>query len=677
MKYICSLCLILAALGPPCLAQSQSQKSGTITSSQCVSIDVSVSSTVGIQVTGTWSGTLQPELSIQGQTPQNTQVTPSTSTTAQSTITANGLYRTSVAGGSTFLLCGNTVASGTANVYLNSTTASAGNGFSGGGGNSTAPTNTLPAAVNAINAYGDSITFGYGIPYIQANVVAGTTTSQNYVSLFASHFGLSISNNYAYFGGPRFYSQQFIGDAYANTASNSTMSITRFGGNEGGDFPAGIAQINLGVQAMLVWLSLPSSAIQLETSMTTTGTWSSGTLSFQTSKFSGVANSTITGTANGTTVYLAGSAESGFGTGEITIDGVDQGAFSFNNTTVTAPAEIPVCFRFSGLSPGNHSIQLKVNSGIVSIAWVAGNQNATQQPYTIVGAMLSHSGVSNTDIATFNSTISGTITNLVSDGLNLLFINDNPTVSPTALPAQFQPDHIHPNAFGDQLIAKQWIQIFQPALTFPQPAGKGGDFLAQVLQNSGSIQGSNITPADLAAFINGNVNFQSAGGLPWGWANLDGNANLAVTAFNTINSYSGIGVFANGVPTENAGQVDLTAQTAAITAHALYTPIISTTATGLYRVCWTADITTADTTSSTLGGSAGFTVTYTSPTDSVSKTSPSGVSGSTSTGNTTATAVGGCVMIKDKLNSAITFSFGYTAGTGNMAYEIHVAIEAL
>lgn len=129
------LLLCLAALGPPCMAQSQSQKSGTITSTQCVTIDVSVASTVGIQVTGTWSGTLQPELSLQGQAGQNTQVTPSTSTTAQSTITANGVYRTTVAGGSTFLLCGNTVGSGTANVYLNSTTASA-NGSGGLGGSS-------------------------------------------------------------------------------------------------------------------------------------------------------------------------------------------------------------------------------------------------------------------------------------------------------------------------------------------------------------------------------------------------------------------------------------------------------------------------------------------------------------------------------------------------------------
>ena len=106
----------LAALGPPLFAQ---QTSGSITSAQCVTIRVDSQSTVGIQVVGTWTGTLVPQISIQGQSPVTLQVTPSTSATAQSTITANGVFQAKVAGGTQFQVCGNTVASGTANVYLN------------------------------------------------------------------------------------------------------------------------------------------------------------------------------------------------------------------------------------------------------------------------------------------------------------------------------------------------------------------------------------------------------------------------------------------------------------------------------------------------------------------------------------------------------------------------------
>jgi hypothetical protein len=96
------------------------QSNGSITSSQCVPIDVQGDkSTVGVQVTGTWTGTLQPQVSIQSQASQNAQVTPSTSTVPQSTITANGLYYANVGGAGTFQVCGNTVTSGTAVVWLN------------------------------------------------------------------------------------------------------------------------------------------------------------------------------------------------------------------------------------------------------------------------------------------------------------------------------------------------------------------------------------------------------------------------------------------------------------------------------------------------------------------------------------------------------------------------------
>lgn len=117
------LLFAVLSLGPPIFAQV---KTTSITSSQCATMDVSSQvSTVGIQVIGTWTGTLQPQLSIGGQAAQNMQVTPSTSAAAQSTITANGVYQAKVAGGSTFLLCGATVATGTATVYLNPTLAMA------------------------------------------------------------------------------------------------------------------------------------------------------------------------------------------------------------------------------------------------------------------------------------------------------------------------------------------------------------------------------------------------------------------------------------------------------------------------------------------------------------------------------------------------------------------------
>lgn len=103
------------------LQESHGQSSGPfpITSTQCATIGADQKGTVFLQVTGTWTGTLQPQGALDGQPAFNVQVTPSNSSTAQSTVTANGGYWATVAGYTNFQICGATVGSGTAKVYLN------------------------------------------------------------------------------------------------------------------------------------------------------------------------------------------------------------------------------------------------------------------------------------------------------------------------------------------------------------------------------------------------------------------------------------------------------------------------------------------------------------------------------------------------------------------------------
>lgn len=128
----------------------------TATTSPCATIGVGPKGAqVAITVTGTFSGTLQPELSLQGQAAANTQVTPSTSSTAQSTITAAGTFFTvNVAGADTFLLCPTAFASGTATVYLNISTASAKGGGGGGSGTVTSVATTSPITGGTITGTG-------------------------------------------------------------------------------------------------------------------------------------------------------------------------------------------------------------------------------------------------------------------------------------------------------------------------------------------------------------------------------------------------------------------------------------------------------------------------------------------------------------------------------------------
>lgn len=111
-KLIFVLSLLSAA------ASAQSFGPFQITGSQCASVVTTQRATATYQVLGSWTGTIQPKVSVLGQSPVNTQTTPVASSTAQSTVTANGAYFSRLSGYSSFSLCGNTVTN-TATVYIN------------------------------------------------------------------------------------------------------------------------------------------------------------------------------------------------------------------------------------------------------------------------------------------------------------------------------------------------------------------------------------------------------------------------------------------------------------------------------------------------------------------------------------------------------------------------------
>jgi hypothetical protein len=183
--------------------------------------------------------------------------------------------------------------------------------------------------------------------------------------------------------------------------------------------------------------------------------------------------------------------------------------------------------------------------------------------------------------------------------------------------------------------------------------------------SSGSTTALVVNPTITATNLTGTnriASFQSGG-----------TTELDISYTGTIATYGGTATVRRGVPSIIAS-TDLTAQTAAIAA----TTLLSAPATGQYRVAWSATITTASDTSSVLGGSGGFQVIYTSPTDSVVKTTVSGNS-VTSAANTTGTAVGDDIVIYAKTGTNIQFQYGYTSvqTTTAMAFELHVSLEAL
>jgi len=123
--------------------------------------------------------------------------------------------------------------------------------------------------------------------------------------------------------------------------------------------------------------------------------------------------------------------------------------------------------------------------------------------------------------------------------------------------------------------------------------------------------------------------------------------------------------------------VNLTAQTAAKASTLLYA--VPANGQGHYKICFDAKVTTAATTSSTLGGANNFQLIYTDADDSVSVTTPAApVFDSTSaalTGNTTQTQESGCLTVNAKASTNINYSFGYTSsGATAMAYALHARV---
>jgi hypothetical protein len=157
----------------------------------------------------------------------------------------------------------------------------------------------------------------------------------------------------------------------------------------------------------------------------------------------------------------------------------------------------------------------------------------------------------------------------------------------------------------------------------------------------------------------------------------DGSTAPTVNTTGRVSTYLSVATVSAGIPSEVA-VVDLTAQTAAIGATTLYA--VPAAGAGMYRISWSATITTAATTgaaTSVLGGTNGFQIAYTSPTDSVVKTTVPGNS-VTSAANTTGTATGGSIIVYAKASTNIQYSFDYASNTANqMAYELHIKCEAL
>lgn len=218
MHFSRKLCLLLAFAFATVFVRGQTvSKTFQITSTStvsCPAIDVGGNATVGIDVSGTFSATLQPQVIIGGgNTPRNTGVTPYGSTTSQATITAAGGYHTTdIPGATYFVMCASAYVSGTATVVLTITPASAKGGGGGGGAGTVTNLATGPGLTGGpITSTG---TIALATPVAVANGGTGVTTAQGNGTKVQLSTGTTTTNDCAKF------------DANGNTVDNGSACPT-------------------------------------------------------------------------------------------------------------------------------------------------------------------------------------------------------------------------------------------------------------------------------------------------------------------------------------------------------------------------------------------------------------------------------------------------------------------
>jgi len=97
---------------------SDTTETGTITSTENINILTSTLSTVGLQINGTWTGTIEVQGTIDGGNYVVTTAAVVTTGALSTTITANGTYQINCSGFQYIRVRGNTVTSGSASIVL-------------------------------------------------------------------------------------------------------------------------------------------------------------------------------------------------------------------------------------------------------------------------------------------------------------------------------------------------------------------------------------------------------------------------------------------------------------------------------------------------------------------------------------------------------------------------------
>lgn len=298
-----------------------------------------------------------------------------------------------------------------------------------------------------MRAFGDSITYGVG----------ASSLDKNYVNTEGRLLARTIQNNAV--------SASMVWDQlavlYLFTIENNATTQMMIGTNDrlarGTSIPYQQECFKASHLAALVWMAVPDSSRTFPNNPSAVydppGNWGAAAYGKINTKYAAIPDSKVTVPFYGPTVYVHYLKTDGdISSAELRVDGVLVGSINCAGSgggTILGATFGAAVFRIAGLSDAPHSLELKVvvggTTGSVQFLGISVPELSKPLPRAnILGIIRASDDANTADIITYNNMIQDNVRLLVSDGLDVVYLDALSVINNTT----DLEDALHPNDSG-------------------------------------------------------------------------------------------------------------------------------------------------------------------------------------------------------------------------------------
>lgn len=314
------------------------------------------------------------------------------------------------------------------------------------------------------HAWGDSLTVGVNASPIGTN---------SYIHLLETYLGTSITNHAV--SASQAGNQGTVIEGFATSGTDTHLIMV--GSNDFRKYIADTTKRSFFERAwmqVVTNLALPSKAVR-GSGLTFTGTWTNGGSGWNRTTASGAK---VSATVSGSTIFIGSTIQNSGtpnGTANIKVDGTVVGTISSNGVgcmTFLGVDYFPTGYRISGLGSGPHVVEIECTSSgqYLYVDWIAGIDQPSRPKLFVAtlpqmsSARYTTDGTSDALLQSYNTFISGSVTALQTDGLDITLVDGYNAVDPAT---GLDPDGIHFNNTGHAQMKQAWVDAIEGGSTPP------------------------------------------------------------------------------------------------------------------------------------------------------------------------------------------------------------------